>query len=227
MVGLNAREQAELRVRNDLLTAAQRDGMAVTEELTAEIEARAKATGDVIELLEKKREMEERTAEAVRRAEQRQEAYNAEIARTIDGFSSAVQSADSFSKALQNVAIEAAKVAAQGIFGQGPLAGLLGGLLGGTTSAGGGVTPRAMGGPVMAGRPYLVGEQGPEIVVPRAPGHVLTNRQSRGAMGGVTVVTHIDARGAMEGVAAQIERAVAQQNRNLPRILRQQHAAGR
>jgi hypothetical protein len=36
-------------------------------------------------------------------------------------------------------------------------------------------TPRASGGPVMAGLPYLVGERGPELIVPRAPGRVIPN----------------------------------------------------
>lgn len=35
--------------------------------------------------------------------------------------------------------------------------------------------PRANGGPVQAGRPYLVGEEGPEIIVPKHSGHVVPN----------------------------------------------------
>ena len=34
---------------------------------------------------------------------------------------------------------------------------------------------RAMGGPVMAGAPYLVGERGPELFVPRASGNIVPN----------------------------------------------------
>ena len=44
---------------------------------------------------------------------------------------------------------------------------------------------RAMGGPVTAGRPYLVGEKGPEIVVPGRNGGIVPNNQMGG--GGVTV----------------------------------------
>lgn len=55
--------------------------------------------------------------------------------------------------------------------GGGPL-GFLGGLFGGA---------RAAGGPVSAGRAYLVGERGPEIVVPRAAGHVIPNGGAMGA----------------------------------------------
>ena len=38
-----------------------------------------------------------------------------------------------------------------------------------------GLTPRAMGGPVSTGRPYLVGEKGPEIFTPNVNGSVVNN----------------------------------------------------
>lgn len=41
------------------------------------------------------------------------------------------------------------------------------------------VQPRAMGGPVDAGQPYLVGEQGPEVVVPETNGVVIPNEVSQ------------------------------------------------
>ena len=48
-----------------------------------------------------------------------------------------------------------------------------------------GLSPRAMGGPVTAGRPYLVGERGPELFVPGRTGGIVPNGQMGG--GGVTV----------------------------------------
>ena len=50
-------------------------------------------------------------------------------------------------------------------------------ILGGTFGGG-----RASGGPVRDGTPYLVGEQGPEIVVPSSDGYVLNNAQTERAM---------------------------------------------
>jgi len=44
---------------------------------------------------------------------------------------------------------------------------------------------RAMGGPVTSGRPYLVGEKGPELFVPGRTGGIVPNNQMGG--GGVTV----------------------------------------
>lgn len=48
------------------------------------------------------------------------------------------------------------------------------------------VAPRAMGGPVTAGRPYLVGERGPELFVPGRTGGIVPN----GQMGGASVTVN-------------------------------------
>ena len=40
------------------------------------------------------------------------------------------------------------------------------------------VEPRAMGGPITAGKPYLVGEGGPELVVPKISGTVINNMKT-------------------------------------------------
>lgn len=65
---------------------------------------------------------------------------------------------------------------------------------------------RADGGPVTAGVPYMVGERGPEMFVPSSSGYIRPN----GGGSKVENHFHIDARGAQEGVAAQIQRAIAQ-----------------
>jgi len=49
---------------------------------------------------------------------------------------------------------------------------------------------RANGGPVDAGMPYMVGERGPEVIVPRTNGTVIPNNQLGSAMGGQTNVTN-------------------------------------
>ena len=69
--------------------------------------------------------------------------------------------------------------------------GLLGGILGGIGSVFG-VGRRATGGRVMAGRPYVVGEHGPETMVPDSNGVVVPNhRQAAGSGRAVTVVQNI------------------------------------
>jgi hypothetical protein len=65
--------------------------------------------------------------------------------------------------------------------------------------------PRANGGPVRGGTPYLVGEKGPELFVPSASGQIVSNQNMQG-MGGN--VFNIDARGAQAGVGEEIRRAL-------------------
>jgi hypothetical protein len=55
--------------------------------------------------------------------------------------------------------------------------------------------PRAGGGPVMPNRAFLVGEMGPELFVPKLPGHVIPNG-ALGGGGGVTLNVTINAPGA-------------------------------
>lgn len=65
-----------------------------------------------------------------------------------------------------------------------PLFDAITGFIGGLGGGGGAPAPRAVGGPVSAGTPYLVGERGPELFVPSAGGQVVPN----GRMGGGAVV---------------------------------------
>ncbi|UVI39248.1 hypothetical protein [Qipengyuania spongiae] len=70
------------------------------------------------------------------------------------------------------------------------------------------VEARAMGGPVTAGRPYLVGERGPELVVPRHSGRVISNDNL--AMGGKLQIEVIANNGGFEAmVRDQAGRVVA------------------
>ena len=65
--------------------------------------------------------------------------------------------------------------ASAGPSGGGLLGGLLGSLLGGTSGPPG----RATGGPVNQGRPYLVGERGPEVFVPSSGGRIVASETAR------------------------------------------------
>ncbi len=57
------------------------------------------------------------------------------------------------------------------------------GTIAGIILAGLGLPGRANGGPITPNRPYLVGERGPELVVPRSAGEVLPARRVGGAPG--------------------------------------------
>lgn len=68
---------------------------------------------------------------------------------------------------------------------------------------------RAMGGPVAGGRPYLVGERGPELMVPAGNGTVVPNNALGG--GGVTVVQNINVTtGVQQTVRAEIANLLPQ-----------------
>ena len=71
------------------------------------------------------------------------------------------------------------------------------------------VLPRALGGPVSGGSPYVVGERGPELFVPNSSGNIVPNN----AMGGANIVVNVDASGSEvqgnEGQAAMLGRAIS------------------
>ena len=102
-----------------------------------------------------------------------------------------------------------------GFIGQGGFLGALAGAL----------IPRAMGGPVSAGTPYLVGERGPEMFVPGTSGNIVPNNK----MGGVTVspVYNIDARGASADLQDALPGILAENNRRIFDELDRRYGIGR
>ena len=79
----------------------------------------------------------------------------------------------SFSDLVNSVIADFARIQARNLFSN---------LLG--MAGMGGLPGRASGGPVSANTPYLVGENGPEMFIPRAGGTIIPNGQTMGAMGG-------------------------------------------
>jgi phage-related minor tail protein len=89
------------------------------------------------------------------------------------------------------------------------------------TSIAGAILPvggaRAAGGPVDAGTPYLVGEQGPELFVPNSAGAIAPNS----SFGRPSITVNVTARDAQSflksesQVAAMLSRALARGQRNL------------
>jgi len=68
---------------------------------------------------------------------------------------------------------------------------------------------KAMGGAVAGGRPYLVGERGPELMIPSGNGSIIPNNQLGG--GGVTVVQNINVTtGVQQTVRAEIANLLPQ-----------------
>ena len=163
------------RMRSQLLIAAQREGVEVTGETVEMVERMAVAYADAAERI---REIGEAQAEAARRAQAMQSAFE-------DAFVSFVTGANSARDAARSLLQSLARLAAQQAFTS--LAGALGFSLPG----------RATGGPVRAGGAYLVNENTPqsEVFVPSQSGGILNVPQAqaalRGAAGGGRVDVYI------------------------------------
>jgi len=83
-----------------------------------------------------------------------------------------------------------------------------GGLLGGIA---GGLIGRQKGGPANRNTPYIVGERGPELMVPNASGTVIPNRRTGGAAQGANVNVTINAEdpGAEGRIRTMVEQDIA------------------
>jgi len=145
-----------------------------------------------------------------------------------DAFADAIVEGRNFGEAISAVLKDlASQMIRTALIGGGPGGGSglfgflfqgLGGLFGGG---------RANGGPVMGNRAYLVGERGPELFVPPTSGSMMTAPEtSRALAGGGGVIVHmsVDARGAVDGVAAQVQRELV---RALPEVERRTLSAVR
>jgi hypothetical protein len=102
------------------------------------------------------------------------------------GFTDAITGAKSFGEAMKNVArtvVDALmKMFVQYMIVQ-PMLTALGGALGIPVP-----TPKAIGGSVQSGQPYMVGERGPELFVPNSQGSIVANKNLGGGGGGGVVV---------------------------------------
>lgn len=62
---------------------------------------------------------------------------------------------------------------------------------------------RARGGPVVAGRPYLVGEEGPELVVPSQSGTVIDAQRTRGLAGRPSLASSVPTAASPSGIVIE------------------------
>lgn len=191
-VGKSAFEADRARAAYDLMEAAKRAGLTTTPALKAQIDQLSEAYAQ--------------SEQTVRAAEEAQRSMN-DLARlagdSISGFfSDIVSGGENAQKALMNLTKRLADAALQAaLLGDGPLAGLFGGKASGGGVGGivgtiiGGLFKRAGGGPVSANTPYLVGERGPEVVVPGRSGMVVPNDvlTKGGGSGGSSVNVTVNA----------------------------------
>lgn len=137
-------------------------------------------------------------------------------------FSSAFQGLIDGSKRVKDVLADLLKQlgsmlmnsAFQALFSGGKMGG---GILGSIFS---GLGFRANGGPVMAGRPYIVGERGPELMVPNTSGSVIKNSDLSGGGGvNVPIEINIDATGADASGLARVEQQLGKLKAEIPSMV--------
>lgn len=209
LVGEREEAAERLRAAFELENAAKEAGIALTPALKAEIDALA---GSYAAATTAVRDAEE----AQNDAQARMEAVRSTARDALGGFVSDLRDGKSATDALANsldkiadklldLALDQTIAALFGLGGEsggvGGLGKILGSLFGGK---------RERGGPVSAGRAYLVGEKGPELIVPPSAAAVIPNDRLRGGATSVSMPITIDARGAdsagLERVRAELTR---------------------
>ncbi len=196
-LGTEARERA--RITAELETIAKQQNGKVTDEQRQRIEELATAYGKAAEKIEQARSP---LATFARESADLNKQLNQFAASSLDNLTGSLAdvisgtrtAAEAFRGFANQVIEDLLRIAIRASI-TGPLAALL---FGGGTGAGsllslfGGA--RAEGGPVSAGVPYLVGERGPELIVPKAAGTVVPNSviagRGSGAAPPVISVTH-------------------------------------
>lgn len=220
LVGKSVEETARLRAEWAMLDAAKKAGIPIDEKTSKNIAEQAEHIGHL--------------ADQLSRAEIAQQQFEQAIDGIADAFAGALVAGESLRDGLAQVfkqiaadilrsGIRAALVdqfSATGGGGGGVLSNVLGKIFGGF---------RAAGGPVQAGKAYVVGEKGPEPFVPAVNGRILSVAQAQAALrggqgssgGNTTVSLSIDLRGTTgdRELDAKIARAGRQILAQVPTVL--------
>ena len=221
VIGLGTFAKEKMLATIELENKARRDAIGLTPERIAQINAETTAYAKQMAELERLQDSQKRLDE-VRDAGK--SSFKGLVTDIMEG-ESAVKSLGnafkSFSDKLLDLALDDMF---DSIFGKS------GTKLGGDTG-GGGIGSffssifggfKASGGPVESGKAYIVGEKGPEIMMPRTsgtiiPNHALKAANGNGGGGGTSVsfapVTTIDARGADAGAEARMKAALDERDR--------------
>ncbi|HEY9642756.1 MAG TPA: hypothetical protein V6C57_19870, partial [Coleofasciculaceae cyanobacterium] len=180
---------AEAAIAKAQQTVDPRDDVAAQAQLEGAKQGAIAADQSVELATTNRKEAEQQLADQAGLAEKAKESLNlqqqaqlvqSQSAETIRGITQSLELADTKAASIANNLANAAG-SAQAIGG---------GLAGGGAMA---IAARRMGGPVDAGTPYLVGEEGPEIVIPKTAGMVLTAKQTAALMAPVAIAPSLPA----------------------------------
>lgn len=186
-LGRTAFEAAKLAKQEQLLAAYREQGIAVGDAERAIIEAKAEAYAGLTAKVQEVEEANKKLAEISREiggvlSTQMEQAFEQ---WTTTGKVSVKDMTEAILADFQRILLR--KAVLEPLFGGGQQGGgALGQILASfnpQTSGGGSVPARARGGPVARNRPYLVGEEGPELFVPDGAGQILPNLSSGGRRG--------------------------------------------
>jgi len=177
-------------------------------ELVKELERLQQLPGQQVEKargLAEKTDVEDQAAQKLKdQAEQLKSLYT-DIGMTIkSGVVDSIQGAIDGTKSLGEVAANVLNNIANKLLDIAVNMSLFGAMSGTGTGGGllGGLFKRALGGPVSAGTPYMVGERGPELFMPSRGGSIIPNNALGG--GSTNVVVNVDASGSnVQGDQAQ------------------------
>jgi hypothetical protein len=204
-VGKNAGEQERLRTIALLKAAADKDGIAITAKMTEQMTAQADAAAAAaLKLAVAQHQMQELNDAS--------KEFGSALAEAFKGM---VLQGKKLDEVLKNLMNRLASKAIDKLFD-----------LAFATPAGGGSSmftsllglgAKAGGGSVNSGVPYIVGEHGPELMVPSQSGMVVPN-QALGRTGRALTVApiyNIDASGADTAAVARLQAALIATNRSL------------
>lgn len=205
------------RAKQELLNAANKAGLTITPELASQIDALAEQYAMASAEGDKLKESQDR----IRKSADEMNAQYAEMgsyagdifSQIVDGSLSAEDGLKKLAIAFVQAYVKAKLLSSinTSTAGGGFLSSLIGSVFGGF---------RAAGGPVSAGKAYMVGERGPEMIVPKSAGTVIPNRSLGGSGGAsITINAPINAPNANGPELAALRQSVNDLGKNIPKMV--------
>ena len=219
-VGMTTAAAAAYTTQQELLRAAAADGTAATEAEKIAIAGYAANIGKATSELEKLKAHLDAVSEA-------QKAFASEMSGAMEGL---IVDGKSLNEVFADILNNLARMLIQAsIAGTGPLAGIMG-LAAPATGGAGGIAGLLMaglagGGPVKAGGAYLVGEKGPELMVPKVAGTIIPNEKLRAVERGgrgmvISMPVSINAPGADPAQLMRVAAELSALRADVPRQVR-------
>ncbi|HWL04998.1 MAG TPA: tape measure protein [Xanthobacteraceae bacterium] len=215
MMGKSTFEIEKARMALELEQAAKRANLTITPQMQGQIDALSASYARAAQAIENARSP---LAQFAREAQNTRMQVDELALNSINSLEDALvdvvtgtqTAAEAFKKMADAIIADLARIVIRKTI-TGPLGDML-------SSGIGGIFGRAGGGPVEAGRPYAIGERGPEMFVPNVAGRIVPNHQLErsGGEGAITIQMTNDFRGADPGSEARIMTSLEELKRSIP-----------